>query len=327
MTDNYLYPIFHLTLRAMGFTVGKSGRSLARNTRSSPTGPIIGTRRRLVPGHDRFFAAWPIFFNARIGHRHDESRAHRPPFLPLYSSYQRLRCAIRTTAPWPLGFTYTVDREKKYHEWGAPWPFIVFARGEGKTTSRVWPFFSQAHTDHSGKRLVICGRFTNTTGYKSEPLERDRTRILLFLYSDTSREKSRNRRKHCSRRDFWPLYTWRRDLDGNQRLQVLSILEPLLPNNKSIERNYSPLWSLWRAEQNPGTGAHEPVAVVEPLSSGNHPAREKSARSCSVFLSINPTSEGRALAAVLRSRRAESARGAGQAAAQIKSNVSRTSAK
>jgi hypothetical protein len=32
-------------------------------------------------------------------------------------------------------------------------------------------------------------------------------------------------------------------------------LEPILPNNKSIERNFSPLWSVWRAETNPGTGA------------------------------------------------------------------------
>ena len=57
------------------------------------------------------------------------------------------------------------------------------------------------------------------------------------------------------RTDFWPLFTSRHDLNGNQRLQILSVLEPLLPNNKSIERNYSPLWSLWRSEKNAQTGA------------------------------------------------------------------------
>jgi hypothetical protein len=44
-------------------------------------------------------------------------------------------------------------------------------------------------------------------------------------------------------------------LDGNERLQVLSILEPLLPNNKSIERNYSPLWSVYRLEKNVKTSS------------------------------------------------------------------------
>jgi hypothetical protein len=54
--------------------------------------------------------------------------------------------------------------------------------------------------------------------------------------------------------DLWPIFTARRDLNGTSRLQVLSLLEPFLANNKSIERNYSPLWSLWRSEKNPQTG-------------------------------------------------------------------------
>ena len=44
---------------------------------------------------------------------------------------------------WPF-FNVIDDREKKYREWDAPWPLVEFARGEGKTTTRVLPFFSQA---------------------------------------------------------------------------------------------------------------------------------------------------------------------------------------
>ena len=55
--------------------------------------------------------------------------------------------------------------------------------------------------------------------------------------------------------DFWPFFTHRRDFNGNSRLQVLALLEPFLPDNKSIERNYSPLWSVWRSETNPRAGA------------------------------------------------------------------------
>lgn len=39
-------------------------------------------------------------------------------------------------------------------------------------------------------------------------------------------------------------------------MQVLAPLETFLPLSKSIERNYSPLWSIWRAEHNPTTGRH-----------------------------------------------------------------------
>ena len=45
------------------------------------------------------------------------------------------------------------------------------------------------------------------------------------------------------------------DIDGKERLQILAPAEPLLPGNKSIERAWSPLWSLYRAEKNPQTGA------------------------------------------------------------------------
>jgi hypothetical protein len=77
---------------------------------------------------------------------------------------------------------------------------------------------------------------------------------LLFLYSDLI---ERNTTNHTAlhRRDFWPLFTWRKDHNDNTRLQVLSILEPLLPGNKSVERLYSPVWSFYREEHNAQTGA------------------------------------------------------------------------
>jgi hypothetical protein len=55
--------------------------------------------------------------------------------------------------------------------------------------------------------------------------------------------------------DLWPLFTSRRDLEGRNRLQILAPLEPFLPNNTSVERDLSPLWSLWRSEKNSKTGA------------------------------------------------------------------------
>jgi hypothetical protein len=36
---------------------------------------------------------------------------------------------------------------------------------------------------------------------------------------------------------------------------MLSILEPLLPTTKSVARDYSPVWAVWRAEKNTRTGA------------------------------------------------------------------------
>jgi len=85
-------------------------------------------------------------------------------------------------------------------------------------------------------------------------VDRRRSRVMYFLYNDTV---ERNTESHDFKRnvDFWPFYCYRRDLEGNRRSQFLAILEPLFPNNRTIGREYSQLWSLWRAERNPHTGA------------------------------------------------------------------------
>jgi hypothetical protein len=47
-----------------------------------------------------------------------------------------------------------------------------------------------------------------------------------------------------------PFFTYRREYDGSSRLQILAPLEPVLPNNRGVERNWSPLWSIWVSEHN-----------------------------------------------------------------------------
>ena len=130
---------------------------------------------------------------------------------------------------------------------------MVFARGPGKETSRIWPFFSQAQSTNLESRFYLWPVYKYNR-FHTELVDRERTRILFFLYSDTSQaslETGQARR----RVDLWPLFTHRRDYDGSERLQVLALLEPLLPNSTSVERNYSPIWSLWRSERNARTGA------------------------------------------------------------------------
>jgi hypothetical protein len=68
-------------------------------------------------------------------------------------------------------------------------------------------------------------------------------------------EKNTETGAEKQRVDMWPFFTWRRDFNGNSRLQILAPIEPVLPNNRGIERNWAPLWSLWRAENNLKTGA------------------------------------------------------------------------
>ena len=84
---------------------------------------------------------------------------------------------------WPF-FTWIDERGKKYHEWEGPWPFVIFTRGEGKTTSRVWPLFSRSHnaTLESDSHLWPVYTFRRT---HSDPLDLQRTRVAFYLYENT----------------------------------------------------------------------------------------------------------------------------------------------
>ena len=249
VTDNYLYPFFHVRhgerLRGWQFwpLVGTEHRDAFIRTNSLGLEETVG-------GHDNFFALWPIFLrqDSGIGTTND---VHERAILPLFSSY-RSPARDSTTYLWPL-YTVTDDREKRYREWGAPWPFVVFARGEGKTANRIWPLFGHLHNEVQTSEFILWPVWKYNRAV-ADPLDRERTRILFFLYSDlVERNTATSNAMH--RVDLWPLFTWKRDLEGGERLQILAPIEPILPNNKSVERNWSHLWSLWRDERNTQTGA------------------------------------------------------------------------
>jgi hypothetical protein len=250
VTDNYLYPFFHVRrgegLNGWQFWPLTGHEHKEVTTRTNQWGDV-----ETVPGHDNRFILWP-FFSDQIQNTGTDNPEHQQALLPFYS-YLRSPQRDSTSYLWPLGLTITDDRAKKYHEVDAPWPLIVFAHGEGKTTARVLPLFSRAHNAsvESDSYLWPVYRYSRV---HSGALDRRYTRILFFLCSDLA-EKNAETGAERTRTDFWPLFTRRCDFNGNSRLQILAPLEPILPNNKSIERNYSPLWSLWRSEKNPKTGA------------------------------------------------------------------------
>jgi hypothetical protein len=250
VTWNFPYPILHVR-RGNGLKGWQFWPLYGTEHKDVGSRTNLWGETEVVGGHDRYFVLWPFYFNSRsaIG---TTNEVKQEALLPAYSVY-RSPNRDSSTFFWPFGITHTVDREKKYDEWGTPWPLIVFTRGEGKYTSRVWPLFSEARTETLTSRWYLWPVY-KLNAIHADPLDRRRTRILFYLYNDVS-EKNTETGAERQRRDLWPLFTWHRDLNGNTRLQVLSILEPILPNNKSIERNYSPLWALWRSQKNAHTGA------------------------------------------------------------------------
>ncbi|HTY87460.1 MAG TPA: hypothetical protein VMB80_08350 [Candidatus Acidoferrum sp.] len=249
VTDNYLFPIFHLRhgdgLRGWQCwpLVGNEHKDVTRSTNGFGETEVIG-------GHDRFFALWPVYFRQNNGLGTDNPEKFRATLL--FYSLTRSPQRDVTTVIWPL-FTWIDDRAKKYHEWEGPWPIIDIARGEGKTTTRFWPLFSRAHNDSFDSEYYLWPLYKHDRRH-AETLDRERTRVLFYLFQDV-KEKNLETGAERKRLDLWPLFVWHREFNGNRRLQILALVETALPDNRGVERNWSPLWSVWRSESNPKIGA------------------------------------------------------------------------
>jgi hypothetical protein len=248
VTDNYVYPIFDVKRgdRVGGWEVwpltGVEHQAPSTVTNHMDDAQVLG-------GYDRFFALWPFYLTSRegLGTTNPAARLTMMPF------YNRLRSPLRDESSygWPIGVNFIDDREKQYTERDLLWPMVVRARGS-KTVTRYFPFYSRAHN------LSLESDFYAWPVYKfnrleSGPLERSRTRVLFFLYSDTVERNTAS--KNFKRRvDFWPFFTYHRDMDGNRRWQALAVMEPFFPNNRSVLREYSQVWSFWREQHNARTG-------------------------------------------------------------------------
>lgn len=248
ITDNFLFPVVHIR-HGNALKGWQVWPFIGHETKGLTTKTNNIDQAEMVPGHEKNFVLWPFYLSEKTGIGGENPRKFQS-VLPFYSM-ERSPQRDSTTLIWPL-FTRTEDRAKNYREWDAPWPLVVFARGEGKTANRVWPLFSHAHNTNLQSDFYLWPLYKYNK-FTSEAVLRERSRVLFFLYSDVT-EKAPGSTNALRRTDLWPLFSARQDRNGNERLQLLSILEPLIPNNKSIERDYSPVWSIWRSEKNPKTG-------------------------------------------------------------------------
>lgn len=282
VTDNYLYPIFDV--RRGDHLKGWQAWPLVGAEHKAPTlRTNMLDKVEVVGGFNKYFGAWPIFIKSQseIGTTNETKSL---TVMPFYSHTQS-PTHDEICYGWPMGYDIINDTAKKYSEHDFFWPLYIFSRGS-KEETRIFPFYSQSRKHGTSEEsllgegslldiLRVSQLATPPTNappkfeldddfymwpvYKRSRLQttavdRQRTRILFFLYSSTSEKhlEENTRYRHI---DFLPVGEYRHDYNGNQRWQVLAILEPFFHNNRAIAREYSEIWSFWVSENNPKTGA------------------------------------------------------------------------
>jgi hypothetical protein len=262
-----LFPLYSRTVRSGAETFYFPWPILSVTRGVDPASPHRGFRLVPLYGHEtkegafeKYFALWPLFMYQRTGLDGDEPE-EMLAFFPFYAA-RRSPKWDQTTVLWPL-FTYTDDRGKAYEQWDVAWPIFKYARGESRQALFIFPLYMEDRKLLRDEYLFREIRYHDFAvlfplfiRQREEFIgsRKERYRILWYLYSD-AREEGRD---GATRRiDVWPLMRYDRDREGGVVFQTLALLEPLLPRNEWIERNYSPLWALYTYRANPaGESVH-----------------------------------------------------------------------
>lgn len=248
VTENWLYPLFH-TRHGEGLQGWQFWPLYGREEKQVTWRTNLWGEEELVAGHSKRFVLWPFYVDHRTGLGTDRP-LHQRAIVPFYATARGPHFQS-TSWGWPLGLTRSTNSLTGYQETAVPWPFVVRGHGPHRSTHRFWPFYGLTVTTNQQRQFCLWPLWQSRRSESPDLLRHDR-RVGLFLYRDL-REDPRDGTVRL-RRDLWPLGTYRQEPDGKARLQVLAPLEPILPANRGIERNYSPLWSLWRMERDPATG-------------------------------------------------------------------------
>jgi hypothetical protein len=245
VTDNYLYPFFHLRhgdhLTGWQFwpLIGQEHKGLTEQTN------VVGDVEEIGPHYNSFYL-WPFVMNSHTGIGKPDEKRQRT-VLPFFY-YERSQARDSTTLLWPF-FTWTDDRAKDYREWDLPYPFVMVAKGPGKTGGRFWPIYGEAHNDTLATRFVLSPLYRSKE-LNSENLHRFRWNSFYVLFDSLDEENTETGQTY-KRRGFTPFFFYEKNWNGNRSLQILAPLEPSLPTSDSLRRDLSPLWALWRSESNP----------------------------------------------------------------------------
>jgi hypothetical protein len=251
VTYNYLYPFYSVShgdgLNGWQFWPFYGSEHKVATTMTNGWGEVTTNG-----GHDQHFVLWPIHFREKGGIGTDNPDTLRAD-LPFYYTY-RSHVRDSTSVLWPFfNWIDNRDPDKEYKEKELPWPFIVIAKGTGKDAFRILPFYQHAYNNTFRDNFYLWPLYKFNSVY-SPPLDRQRTRVLFFLFQDTMNRNTETG-KEDRRLDLWPLFVYHRDLEGNSRLQVPALIESFVPGSPAMERNWSPLWAVWRSEKNPTTNA------------------------------------------------------------------------
>lgn len=211
--------------------------------------PVVG-RKQKEGWYDKTFVLWPFFARVRerLGSEHPLDSWF---FLPFYGRQQTAFGKIQYFL-YPF-FSYQRSERpgNRFQEWNGPWPFFRIARGDRYRKTYLWPFWGTEQRGGDYSRQFIAYPIYSYSGYRSPGRVNERRYLLPFFWSWSLKDEQAQREEHFTK--LWPLASWSGSKRGEQAVSLLSPLWFRDPDG--FERNYGPLWTLYRYRRGALSGA------------------------------------------------------------------------
>ncbi|MDF9827458.1 hypothetical protein M2447_001551 [Ereboglobus sp. PH5-10] len=221
-----------------------------------------------APLYKNTFVLWPFYFNNTTWNRDNPAAdpARALAVLPFY---------YRETAPGFRSDSYMLfwGRSRRvepyvYSENRYFWPLFVQGRGPEHRVNRWAPFYT--YSNHKGREKTwVMWPLWNHKRTDDTVNSHVRKRFFYFLYNSVSQKPlvppgatpaqkaAIDAIKPARKISLWPFYTYWTDGRGRKQLQALSPFEVFLPQNEPTRLIYTPLFALYRYEQEaPGRTRH-----------------------------------------------------------------------
>jgi hypothetical protein len=202
------------------------------------------------------YALWPFLYYHKQK-LYKEIPDTQLGILPFYARETR-EGYRREDFLWPF-FGYTQDDIHNYEEVRFLWPLFIQGRGDDRYLNQLAPLYSISK--RNGKRSNwYLWPLLNNKRYQLDGIDVSKWRFFYFLYQDITQTVGPEESFVATKKHLWPLYSYWKRNDGVRQLQILSLLEPLFPNNETIRKLYSPLFSVYRYQElNPD---HKDVEIL-----------------------------------------------------------------
>ncbi len=204
--------------------------------------PIIGRMAR-QDNPPRWFFLWPFFW-----YTEPPAEGERPTratvFFPFFGWQERDGVRI-TNIIWPL-YSHTKNTNTGQSDYVVPWPVLRIGSGPDYSRFQVWPLIGFYSDKRVSRQYYLwpLARFEQRRTEDSSMTGQS----LLIIYRATARtwQDSRSQTRSDYENILWPLWSYKRDGQGNT---YFCVIEPRgVPDPQGYDRFYAFIWRIFERE-------------------------------------------------------------------------------